>query len=338
MNIAGKNYTKQEILGRTGNISQLAGAQKYTTTEGIGQGTNIIRVQNGSGLDVTLLPDKALDIFDAGFRGIPLAWKSKNGLVSNKFFDDKGMGWLRSFGGGLLTTCGMRNAGPPVDDDEHFGLHGRVSSVPAEKVSINEYWKQDEYYIEVSGQTREANTFGENLVNRRKMLFSSEHNCIEIFDTIVNEGFSREQIMLLYHLNWGFPLFCEEAQLILDPENTIVRDDNAEPDSRADFSGPITGFKEIVYFHDLKADANNNVSYELINPKLGIKVRVSWNKAVLPYLIEWKMTGQGEYVLGLEPGNCLAGGRITERQEGRAEYLDSFEEKNIHMTIDVESL
>ena len=31
--------------------------------------------------------------------------------------------------------------------------------------------------------------------------------------------------------------------------------------------------------------------------------------AALDHLVEWKMMGEREYVLGLEPGNCFASGR-----------------------------
>ena len=50
------------------------------------------------------------------------------------------------------------------------------------------------------------------------------------------------------------------------------------------------------------------------------------------------MQGEGEYVLGLEPANCLAGGRNKERDDGRLEMLESFETKEIEITIDLKDL
>ena len=47
----------------------------------------------------------------------------------------------------------------------------------------------------------------------------------------------------------------------------------------------------------------------LVNRELngGLGLYVSFDVTMLPYLSEWKMMGQGEYVLGIEPANvpCL---------------------------------
>jgi hypothetical protein len=250
------------------------------------------------------------------------------------------MGWLRSFSGGTLVTCGLRNAGAPSHDSgEDLGMHGRIGNTPAENVSVNNYWNNDEYLIEISGKLREANLFGENLMLSRIIKTGSDKNEIQIFDTISNENFRTEPLMLLYHLNWGFPLFDENAELIIDSESTVVRgEDQSKLSNWNAFSKPIYDFTEIVYFHQVRADKNNRCAYQLHNQQLGIGVRVSWNKDVLPYLIEWKMTGEGDYVLGLEPANCLAGGRAKEREEGRLVNIASFEQKMVDMRIEVYDL
>ena len=119
-----KFSSNSEMSGYIGDSSQAGGTQKLIIDEGKGKGTSIIRVRNGNGLDFTVLADKGMDLFDIHHEGIQLAWISRNGLVANSFFDGTGLGWLRSFGGGMLTTCGLRNVGPPEDDEgEHFGLH-----------------------------------------------------------------------------------------------------------------------------------------------------------------------------------------------------------------------
>ena len=128
-----------------------------------------------------------MDIMDIQLDGVQLAWISRNGLVANSFFDDTGVGWLRSFGGGMLTTCGLRNAGPPEEDEgENFGLHGRISGTPARHVNTSERWENCELYIEVSGVLSETNVFGENLQLRRSYSVSSAHNTIEMHDRITN--------------------------------------------------------------------------------------------------------------------------------------------------------
>jgi hypothetical protein len=282
------------------------------------------------------VPDRALDIFDASYKGVPLAWISSNGMVHNSHYDSREAGWLRSFGGGLLVTCGLRNVGPPCTiDGEHFGLHGRISSTPATHVNIHTFWKEENYFIEVSGEIRETNVFGENLVCYRTIGVSTLHNRIDIRDRFVNEGFREERLALLYHFNWGSPLLSEHSELILDPVQTRVRDSSATVDSWNQFSPPTPNVNEVVYLHEMKGGKENHVKYRLQNSTLGFGAEVAWKCDQLPYLTQWKMMGQGEYVLGLEPGNCFPMGRVHEMENHRMDLLQSFEEKNFTLSVEL---
>lgn len=329
-----REIKKEEVLAHMGSIQQIAGVQRATLEEGKGKGSSLIRVRNGRGLDFTLVPDRSLDIFDATYKGIPLAWISTNGLVSNSHYDKREAGWLGSFGGGLLVTCGLRNVGPPcTTDKEHFGLHGRISSTPAIHVNTRSYWKEDNYFIEVSGEIRETNVFGENLVCYRTIVVSTLDNHIHIHDRVINEGFREEYLALLYHFNWGSPLLSEHSELLFNPIQTKVRDSKAPAHSWNQLSPPTAGVEEVVYLHEMKGENGNQASYILRNSALGLGVKVTWNCDQLPYLTQWKMMGQGEYVLGLEPGNCFPLGRVHEMDNTRMDRLLSFEEKNINLSI-----
>ena len=74
-----------------------------------------------------------MDIADAFFNQHSLAWLSHEGVTFPQPFSDRGADWLRTFGGGLLTTCGLTHVGGP-ETDEHGkrGLHDRISNIPAE--------------------------------------------------------------------------------------------------------------------------------------------------------------------------------------------------------------
>ncbi len=318
-----------------GNNSQIGGTQRLLVDEGKGKGTSIIRVRNGNGLDFSVIPDRSMDIFELHHDGVQLAWISRNGLVSNSFFDDSGAAWLRSFGGGMLTTCGLRNVGPPEDDEgEHFGLHGRVSGIPARHVNTSERWDNGILNIEVSGEISETNVFGENLVIRRSYRVSSAHNTIELQDQITNYGSTAQQIMLLYHMNWGFPFITPASSLELNPAKVVVRgEDQSELNQWGAFLEPTQDYSERVYFFDLKPDDDGQVFYQLENKTLKKGVRVSWNKAQLPLFTEWKMMGKGDYVLGLEPGSTLPIGRKGTRDRGEAEYIESSETKEVSLKI-----
>ncbi len=318
-----------------GHTAQIGGTQKLIVDEGKGKGTSIIRVRNGIGLDFTVLPDKGLDILDVSLGGVQMAWLSRNGLVANSLFNDSGMGWLRSFGGGMLTTCGLRNVGPPEDDQgEHFGLHGRISGTPARHVNTTELWKNGTLYIEVSGELSETNVFGEDLVLRRTYRVSSSDNTIELTDRITNQGSTPQQIMLLYHMNWGFPLINPSTKLVVSQGKVVVRgDDQSEQELWRTFPEPTRDYNERVYFFDMDADEEGRVFYQLENSSIERGVRVSWKKEELPVLTEWKMMGKGDYVLGLEPGNTLPIGRKGTRDQGQDEFLEAGATKEISLKV-----
>lgn len=318
-----------------GHNWQQGGIQRCCIEEGRGKGVSLIRVRNGRGLDFSILPDRGMDVFDVSFQGVQMSWISRNGLSSNREFDPHGFGWLRTFGGGMLTTCGLRNVGPPVEDQgEQFGLHGRISCQAAEHISCKEYWVDGVLHCEVSGEVRESNVFGEDLVLRRSYRVNSASDQIEMDDTILNMGSRREQLMLLYHLNWGSPLLGPESKLYIDFDSLSMREGEKQEESLwGKFSDPVGGIDEKVYFFDLKPDAAGKIAYQLENPLISKGVKVSWNKNELPMLTEWKMMGSGDYVLGLEPSNAPPLGRISSRETGKAEFLEPKASKEVSMLI-----
>jgi galactose mutarotase-like enzyme len=76
-------------------------------------------------------------------------------------------------------------------------------------------------------------------------------------------------------------------------------------------SEPVPGFAEQVFYHDLPADADGMAALTLVNPDLKLAMQVAYSKATLPFMVQWKQMGQGEYVLGLEPGNCVPEGQVN---------------------------
>jgi len=66
---------------------------------------------------------------------------------------------------------------------------------------------------------------------------------------------------------------------------------------------PQPDYLERVYIHTMRGKADGETSVTLQNRKLGVALSIRFNIKQLPYLIQWKMLGQGEYVLGLEPSN-----------------------------------
>ena len=126
-----------------------------------------------------------------------------------------GGGWLRSFGGGLLVTCGLQNVGEPSERyGEELGLHGRISNTPAALLAREVRWDGEKYLLQARAEVRESRVFGADLVLRRTISARMGEPCVRIEDTVCNEGHRPEPLMLLYHINLGWPLLDETARLV----------------------------------------------------------------------------------------------------------------------------
>ena len=55
----------------------------------------------------------------------------------------------------------------------------------------------------------------------------------------------------------------------------------------------------------------------------------------MPRLVEWKMLGEGLYVLGVEPGTSFVDGRVAERKAGRVPVLAPGESRRYHLEVTV---
>lgn len=340
----GREWTKRELQERVGDLAQVAGAERFTYAEGVAGGVQAARVRSGGGLDYTVLFSRGMDIAQASFNGVPLAWVSATGTAHPHAFEPigqpPGRGWLRTFHGGLLTGCGLQNAGGHnTDGDELLGLHGYLSHSPAEEAGAWTEWTSDrDAEIIVAGTVREARVFGENLRLTRRITSPLGGASLTIEDHVENLGFKEIPLMLLYHLNFGWPLVSEETEIVLAARRPATpRDAVAERGashwSRLD--APIPGYEEQCFFHDVIADADQTGTVLMLNRGLNLGVRIAYDQRTLPFLTQWKMMGQGEYVCGIEPANCLVHGRSAEREAGRLQTLAAGEERRFSVTLTV---
>ena len=128
--------------------------------------------------------------------------------------------------------------------------------------------------------------------------------------------------MLLYHCNMGYPLLSENSIVVIDAENVTPRNAHAAEDLEncLKMEKPQADFEERCYFHDIKAK-NGVAKCGIFNPCIEKGLVMSYNKNTLDYFTEWKMMGEVEYVLGLEPGNCTPDGRDVMRKEGILKFI-----------------
>lgn len=330
------------IKPRVGAMEQLASIRQMVSDDGKGRGMRVIDINNGSGLAFTVFPDRGMDIGQAFYKGTPLAWLSCNGEVAPQFYDPSGCEWLRTWPGGLLTGCGLANVGGPVTvNGEPLGQHGRLSHLPAEGINTSAAWSDGgAYTLEVSGRMRHCRVFGENLSVTRRITTALGENAITVRDTVENLGFSPAPFMLLYHINLGWPLV--DAGTVLDmPRHKVIPQNEHSAQGLADwatFTAPVPGFAEQVYYHMQPPNRQGLASARLVNKKAGIAFRVTYRVAELPYLIQWKMMGQGEYVVGLEPANCLPEGQPENAGRGILRTLAPGEKAETFLTLSAETV
>ncbi len=338
----GEEYNRLQLLRHIGNISQIAGVKQYELASGLEKGVAGVDFRTGSGLNFSVLPDRGLDISYAEYNGIPLCWRSSTGDVAPTFYEPEGNGWLRGFFGGLLTTCGMTYLGEPdIDGEESLGLHGRVSYIPAQNVWVDSRWEGDRYIMWAQGKVTETTVSGENLCRTRRVWTELGATKLHIEDIVENVGYQDTPHMYLFHVNPGFPIVAEGSELIAPSSQVIPIDEHSEGklNDHARCEAPTVDFREEVYYHEMQADEDNHIYVALVNRSFnngqGIGLYVRYHQTQLPKFVQWKMNGEGLYVIGLEPANCWVDGRSKERERGTLEFLEPGGRRHYEVEIGV---
>lgn len=309
----------EALRERVGVLAQVVRVDSLLEAEGASRGARRLRLVNGGGLEVELHPDRALDIGQVTVDGIPVSWISPVGIGSPEAYEPTGDGWLRTFGGGLLATCGLDTFGPPsTDAGQQLGQHGRIG---VQKAVITRSDATAEGIV-VEAVIRQAAVFGENLVLRRRISTAAGSDTVRIDDTVTNESFCEQPHMILYHMNLGWPLIDDETVLDVPAVSVTARDAVAEAGTttRDRLGAPVPGFREQVYLHELAGREPTVVT--VTNPVRGLEFTLTFCAMELPFLYQWKMVGQGHYVLGVEPANSPnVFGRAAAREAGALPVL-----------------
>ena len=105
----------------------------------------------------------------------------------------------------------------------------------------------------------------------------------------------------------------------------------APREAYARFQPPTGGYSEEVYFHTLRGGREGWTTVALVNRAFlggrGIGYALRFPVAQMPCFTEWKMMGQGLYVVGTEPGNVYPEPRERLRRLGRLAMLQPGEKK-----------
>lgn len=314
-----------------GHTSQISGVELHRLIGGKGDGMRLLEVRNGLGLDFTISVDRCCDISRLYFKGDNYAYFSPCGYVAPSYYDDKGIGFLKSFTAGFLTTCGLTSVGnPSYDDNQELPLHGTISNTPAEQINFFE----DDEKIVINAVINQMNIFSDKLMMYRKIICFKKHNQIIIEDCIENCGDKKAPIMILYHMNIGYPLLSEKSELYIPSNNVIARNEHAQKDLDKwnIINEPEPNFIEQCYYHQF---TNEEGVAGIYNPDIDKGLVIKFNTNVLDYFVQWKMLGVRDYVLGLEPGNCHPDGRDIMRKENKLKFLKPNQKVTYKVEINV---
>ena len=327
------------------NNAQIAGIETSVLDNGPGRGTRIAWINTGSGLRYKVVIDRCMDIADAFFNQHSLAWLSHRGVCPPREAANKGLDWLYQFGGGLVTTCGLRHVGGPEEfGGESHGLHGRISNTPAEIESIIQPDPiNGRMEMSITGVMQESRVFGPNLELRRTISGIVGEPFIKISDVVTNLANTASPHMMIYHCNYGWPLVDEGTDIVWHGKSASAgRDmDNAIWNSKNNYRkcrGPIdshSGFGETCGFIDVAADKAGFCTVGLYNKKLSLAVEMRYKKKLLPWLTNWQHWGKGEYVTGIEPGTNPPIGQTNAKKAGTLIMLKPGQSRHYELELKV---
>jgi hypothetical protein len=320
------NAVMPSWTGKLSNPAQLGGIETSVLDNGAGRGTRIAWINTGTGLRYKVVIDRGMDIADAFFNQYGLTWLSRSGITSPQPFSDRGIGWLRTFGGGLLTTCGLSHiGGPETDAYGERGLHGEISNTPAEIVSIVQpdpvMGKLD---MSITGICRQTPIFGPSLELRRTISGTLGMASIRVHDEVCNRGNSPAPHMMLYHCNFGWPLVDEGSFICwqgnwkpryAEGKHEIFREGWDFRKAPAPLDAHLGSGEESAVI-DPTADGAGLCVCGICNTTIGVAVVLCFVKKQLPWLTNWQHWGSNEYVTGLEPGTNVPMGQAKARQLG----------------------
>lgn len=326
-----------ELRKVCGDPSALCGIKDYVFNDGPARGVRAFDLKNGRGIEMTVLADRGLDIPYLSFKGVNIGLLNKVGLRSPYLFQEDGAsGFLKQFYAGMLTTCGLTYAGAAGEDaGVALGLHGPYDNIPAAKVTAWQDHEGDDIVLRVAGEVREAQVFGPNMVLTRQLTLDTEKNELHIRDVVENQGFDTQPLMMIYHINFGYPMLDDGVRTYYSTAEVTPRTDfAAEGMHNYDvMEAPGVGRDEQCYYHTGHTDGE---AFAMIhNEKLGIAAMVRYDKAVFPLLCEWKCMRAGEYALGLEPTTSGVVNRAEARENGMLTHLEPGEKREFNVTIEL---
>jgi len=331
MRFGDRHWTAAEAVERIGRWRQLCGVRAARLLDGPESGVRAVDLYNER-LRVTVYPDRGMDVGALVWRGLPLTWESPTGPVHPALVDTTGHGWGKGFHGGLAATCGLENVGQAcVDEGLAYGQHGTLSYTPVERVA----WRERAVPSGVRGEVEGEVPGPEGLRFTRKVWVQSGTDSVWIEDRVANPGPVPVPWLIQYHMNVGFPLLSEAAEVLVPGLDPVPRD-AASAAGLANWNrveAPQPGYGEQVFRHAQAPDRRGFARCAILNDELGLGLVLRYPVGPLPHLWQWRVFAPQRYVLALEPSNCLVKPRSRARAEGVLPMLAPFASVQMRLQV-----
>lgn len=312
-----------EVRRLVGANDQLVGVERVALEDGTGRGAPMLVVRNPAGISFEVLVDRALDIGSADAAGIALAWRSPRGRAASWRHEPGGTGWTRTFGGGLLSTCGLAATGAPssVAGVDH-GLHGRIGHLPAENVAWRLVDDEGDRAIEITGDVVEAALGEPTLRLTRTIVASCSEPRLRIRDVVRNDSHTVAGHMFRHHLNLGYPLVDQGTVVRANATVFESRDLPGQPRDTLPLRLEVADgvVPETVLYARPDPGAATGV-LTVTGADRTRTLRIAYDTRTFPLLVLWRDASAGVNVLGVEPSTSRDGGRARAETDGEVVQL-----------------
>lgn len=316
-----------KLLKQLGNMDQIAGVRRMT----LDGGDRMAEVYNAAGLRFSVDADRCLDLWELSYKGVNFSFHSKNGLHAKELFNPTAKEFATYWPAGMLATCGLASSGGGCEDETGVHpVHGRIGYRAVEHFNSEARWVGDDYRLSVSGEAAETRLFGRNLLLQREISTTLYGRSVTIHDRITNMADADDGVMMLYHINFGYPILTPKAEFV-STKTRCTQINGPEHDHRF-MHEPEDGIGEKLYCHEPETET---CMAGVINRELGLGAYLKFDATKQPVMLQWKNMKSHDYVLGIEPCNCYSKGRVGERENGTLPILKGYESVEYTVSINI---
>jgi hypothetical protein len=322
-----------------GSWDQLFGVRALQLDDGPERGVRLLDVDTGGGLRFDVLVDRGFDIGRCTYRGMSLAWLSPTGHAHPHRYERTGDDWLRGFGGGMMTTCGLQAVGAPSEDaGRSWGLHGDVSFQAASSVQYDVDPAAGR--IALRATVRDASSLGPVLILERTIEAAIGGSSVAITDRLRNDGAAPSEYAMLYHVNLGHPFLSEMTEIEFPADDEVEPFDDVARRARGEHrrgARPDAAAEPEIFLHRTRGPGRVVITNPA-TPVGSLRMTIEYPVEELPLLWQWRFLRDRIYVMGIEPATATVAGRAASREAGLQRTLLPGAEVTQTLTIRVENL